>query len=188
MPKDDNFFANNFIITLADAVLNGDTDLVRKRLAQTTIEINQTNESNMTPLMLAAQKGHLEIVRILLDHGASIDEQNSDGMTALMLTTIASYSDIARELLDRGADPVLALSRLDPHNRNFLLDRKNIIDIIEEYIHTPQKQKAVALFFSGKELSNETSPSSASQSRFFLPNALVSIVEDYARPACSPKK
>jgi ankyrin repeat protein len=36
-----------------------------------------------TPLMLASMKGHVEVVRCLLDHGAAMNERDDDSQTAL---------------------------------------------------------------------------------------------------------
>jgi ankyrin repeat protein len=53
-------------------------------------------------LMLAAGRGHVEIMRILLDvSGVHVDEKNSLGGTALMF---ANNVDMARFLISRGAN------------------------------------------------------------------------------------
>src|SRR5260370_30217273 len=38
-----------------------------------------------TPLLVAARQGHAEIVKLLLDHGASVDSVDANGDTALHL-------------------------------------------------------------------------------------------------------
>ena len=52
--------------------------------------VNQADtEDGTTALMLAAQKGRAEVVRILLAAGADVNQaKTSDGMTALMLASL----------------------------------------------------------------------------------------------------
>jgi ankyrin repeat protein len=53
-------------------------------------------------LLVAAQEGHLEIVRYLLDHG--VDISASDGMTALHNACAGGHMDVIDLLLERGAE------------------------------------------------------------------------------------
>lgn len=57
-----------------------------------------------TPLMWAAAGGHAEMVRFLLENGASPDRRADDGTTALMLAAGNGYVDVIRLLLARGAN------------------------------------------------------------------------------------
>merc|ERR1711988_1252382 len=56
-----------------------------------------------TALILAAGKGHLEVVDALLRAGAGVQLQNKKGMTALMLATQKGHSNIVEPLLKAGA-------------------------------------------------------------------------------------
>ena len=57
-----------------------------------------------TPLMLAAQKGNIQIINILLDDGADINKRDyHDEATALIVATEFHQSDAVHVLLDRGA-------------------------------------------------------------------------------------
>lgn len=57
----------------------------------------ETGETGWTPLMRAAQKGHLEIVKALIGSGASINARTSDGRTAM--TIIKNRKDQVYEFL-----------------------------------------------------------------------------------------
>ena len=60
------------------------------------------------PLVAAAGENCLEVVRLLLDRGASINATDHDGWTALIKASEAGYFDVAELLVKRGADIELA--------------------------------------------------------------------------------
>lgn len=57
----------------------------------------------LSPLHMAAQKGHGRIVRLLLQRGTDCNEKDSDGLTPLIHATIRGYEDVTDVLLSRGA-------------------------------------------------------------------------------------
>jgi ankyrin repeat protein len=61
----------------------------------------------LTPLMLAAGAGHLEVARWLVDRGAAVDEQDRTGGTALCMASKEGRTPVVRLLLERGADPTV---------------------------------------------------------------------------------
>jgi ankyrin repeat protein len=58
----------------------------------------------LTPLMLAAREGHVELARMLTDAGAKVDEAAGDGKTALALAIFNGNYEVASFLVDRKAD------------------------------------------------------------------------------------
>lgn len=104
--------------------------------------------SGWTPLMVAAERGNDEIVRILLDAGAAI-EAAVDGGTALYIAAQQGHTSIVRLLLERGADvePVMKLSNVTAlyiasqqgHTSvvNLLLDRGAQIGFVDPGGYTP---------------------------------------------------
>ena len=69
------------------------------------VNVNAADDFGRTPLILAAHKGHDEIVNALLDSGADPNHKNAGGMTALMLSAWRGYAEIVSALLHAGADP-----------------------------------------------------------------------------------
>ena len=63
-----------------------------------------------TPLHFAAQNGHLEVVRLLLERGANVNAQNTDELwwrerrTPLHFAAQNGHLDVVRLLLERGAN------------------------------------------------------------------------------------
>jgi ankyrin repeat protein len=64
-----------------DAISSGDIEAVQKFIDE-KINVNITH-AGVTPLMLAASKGHPAIVQAILQAGANINEKSDDGSTAL---------------------------------------------------------------------------------------------------------
>ncbi|KAG5508324.1 hypothetical protein JIQ42_08246 [Leishmania sp. Namibia] len=61
--------------------------------------------NNASALMWAAFKGHLPIVRFLVDQNAPLEVDNALGHTALQWAITGGHADVVRYLLDHGADP-----------------------------------------------------------------------------------
>ena len=57
-----------------------------------------------TPLHLASRRGHADIARLLLEHGADGNAQNDDGSTPLLLSSSQGHAEVARIVLEQGAD------------------------------------------------------------------------------------
>ena len=57
--------------------------------------VTQPGIGGYTPLLIAAQCGHLELVQWLAGHGGSITQQTDDGSTPLLLALRGGYDDIA---------------------------------------------------------------------------------------------
>lgn len=60
-------------------------------------------ESNKRPLLLAAKENHIEVMRILLEHGADITLSNGQGSTALMAAARCDRLQAVQFLLQAGA-------------------------------------------------------------------------------------
>ncbi len=57
-----------------------------------------------TARMLAAEKGYLGIVSLLLEKGSDINATNADGETSLMMAVKAGHKDVVELLLKNKAD------------------------------------------------------------------------------------
>lgn len=57
-----------------------------------------------TPLHIAALRGDIQAVNLLLDAGADINARGEDGFTALHYAVELCHPDVVRLLLERGAD------------------------------------------------------------------------------------
>jgi ankyrin repeat protein len=83
------------------------------------------NEMQVQPLHAAAAAKEIEIIRMLLDHGADPNARQQAGYTALMECARGGRDDMVSLLLAHGADPTL---RTD--------DRKSAADLAGEQGHS----------------------------------------------------
>jgi ankyrin repeat protein len=89
--------------SLTWAALDGQKDLVKRLLGEGQ-NVNQLDQRGWTPLMAAADEGHIDIVRLLIDWGADINaKRKDDGYTALMIASYKGRADIVKLLIECGA-------------------------------------------------------------------------------------
>jgi ankyrin repeat protein len=85
------------------AIRRGDINLVELLLQQGTSP--NSEDDGTTALMLAAEYGRAEIVKLLLKYEVESGIQDESGNTALMIATQYGYSQIVKVLLEHEADP-----------------------------------------------------------------------------------
>lgn len=120
------------ITTLNIAAGLGDVDMVKALLAA-GVPVDSSYAKNYfeiyTPLFDAAEGGHVQIMRILLAHGASISATRLRGLTALHIAARNGHTEAVRVLLDHGSD-IHAVA----HRRNTALQHAvagNHLDMLE---------------------------------------------------------
>jgi ankyrin repeat protein len=87
-----------------DASDKGDTAEVKTLLSKQPDLVNAKNEKGSTPLHLASFKGHLEVVKFLLEKGADIEAINGGGFTSLQLAAYGGHRDVVEFLIDKGSN------------------------------------------------------------------------------------
>jgi ankyrin repeat protein len=83
------------------ALRRGETEGVTKALAA-GCDANAA-EDGMSPLLYAAKNGQVEIVRVLLDHGADLTRSIIGGDTALHVAARENRAEVLKLLISRGA-------------------------------------------------------------------------------------
>ena len=99
-----------------DAAESGDLKKVQELLMTHPDWVDVLDEEGETPLLEAAEEGHLEVVLLLLERGANLNHQDRDGETALMEAAGESRVDCVNLLLRKGA----GLGALDNDGRSVL--------------------------------------------------------------------
>lgn len=85
-------------------------------VAELMIKVGEANvdpDSIMSPLVLATNRCHADVVRLLLDHGATVDRRDETNRTPLLIACEKGFEDIATYLLRAGANPNAADRRGD---------------------------------------------------------------------------
>ncbi|GES59583.1 Pfs, NACHT and Ankyrin domain protein [Aspergillus terreus] len=74
-----------------------------ERAGEELLEVQ--DDKGQTPLIVAARQGKLEVVKLLLDKGASVTARDGEGWTAAHRAAWNGHEQTIRLLVDRGAHP-----------------------------------------------------------------------------------
>ena len=101
------------------------------------MELDQYNGDGVTPLFIAAAKGHRKIVQFLLQYGADPDMRTSTnnsypGRTPLMISAYYGHLDAARQLIAAGAD--VSLQRKDGMDALYYASWKGHLSIVQDIL------------------------------------------------------
>lgn len=108
--------------TLNDATDDGDSllslacsagyyELAQVLLAMSAQVEDRGQKNDCTPLMEAASAGHIDIIDLLIRHGADVNAQSSTGNTPLMYACAGGHVSAVKTLLVHGAN-------VEDHNEN----------------------------------------------------------------------
>jgi ankyrin repeat protein len=87
------------------AVLCGFTSLAKRLIVVDAEDVNANCGYHGSPLHAASYRGHVDSVRLLLDHGANVNARSEEKMRSPLLSAYyGSHLEVMRLLLERGAD------------------------------------------------------------------------------------
>lgn len=78
---------------------------INKAITSQKVDVNTKDEEGRALLHWACDRGHKELVSVLLQHKADINGQDNEGQTALHYASACEFADIVELLLNAGADP-----------------------------------------------------------------------------------
>lgn len=88
--------------TLWDASLNGKIETVRTLVESE--DVNEQNQAGETPLFAASSNGHVDVVNLLIEAGASVNRAKHKGTTPLWIASQEGYDSIVKLLIEKGAN------------------------------------------------------------------------------------
>ncbi len=98
--EDENDSLESALLTAASK-----NDIVQLRSLLPSVNVNHADASGQTALHLAADKGSLECVQLLVQYGANVNAADADGISVLQSAVEAGWVEIVQYLLAQGADP-----------------------------------------------------------------------------------
>lgn len=93
-------------VVLFNAVQQGNVKEVARLIDHEGFLIEEENEDEVTPLMLASMLGLVPMVTMLVKKGADVDTDDENNNTALHMAAWQGYEGVADILLGGGADPM----------------------------------------------------------------------------------
>ena len=128
----DMLLAHGARYTIYIAAIRGDSPFVREALSQDSSLANFEDTCHRRPISAAARRNDLEMVRLLLQHGAdpNLPEEGAPRGHALWVAVYHQHREMARVLVEHGADPnamvessgtPILFARKDPELHRLLL-------------------------------------------------------------------
>ncbi|CDS01347.1 probable PHO81-cyclin-dependent kinase inhibitor [Sporisorium scitamineum] len=99
---------------LSYAAMAGHTDVCQYLLSLPSISAATYDLDGFSPLILAVMNGRTDAVRILLEHGASVEPRDATDLIPLCLASSGGHAEIVKLLLQKGAKIVSNAEGLYP--------------------------------------------------------------------------
>ena len=96
----------------------------------TEIDGTEDPSQGASPLILASERGHKDVVQLLLTSGADPNLADEDGFTPLIDAVDDGHFEVAKLLLDYGADPNLA-NKIDGYVPLMYASLSGFMDIVK---------------------------------------------------------
>lgn len=168
---------NKHDFELLEAARAGDDDKIREVILKTLNEVDgKCKFQGRTALHLAAQGGHANLAKILLEKGSNMQQKSSSGETAFFMAIKEGHTAVVHILLENGAsvheksNPKTGMSPLCMAVRyrhtdvvKLLIDHGSIPEIVTSYSHalieaiTSEQEEIVVLLLKNGTNVNQRS-------------------------------
>ena len=91
-------------VSLVAAARRGYLETIRALVVQAGVDVNGADDSGLTALFVAAEEGHVDVIRVLVELGAHVRKRNERGDAALCGAAMHGHVDAVQALIDHGAD------------------------------------------------------------------------------------
>jgi len=134
---------NKQFVDFQDLVCNGDIDRVRSLIALDPALVTLENGDN-SGLILAADSGNEEMVKLLLEGGANVNYANETGDTPLAAACFSGSIELVKLLLEKGAN----IEHVDRFGVSILDNARDHPELVF-FLKNFQNQKRLALKSKG---------------------------------------
>lgn len=100
----------------------GYPEKLQKMIEEGQVVEDDPHVDGVTGLHVAAQSGHLEMVKLLVENGINVSHKDDEGRIALTLAVANSHADIAKVLVAAGSDPNTPYIDDEGESHNLLFD------------------------------------------------------------------
>lgn len=90
--------------SLIKAVENNDVGKVQEILLDTSYPINETNDKNETPLLIATHENYIDVAKLLIEAGADINQQDRIQDSAYLYAGAQGKTEILKHMIEH-AEP-----------------------------------------------------------------------------------
>ncbi|CAD5120790.1 DgyrCDS9349 [Dimorphilus gyrociliatus] len=98
------------------AVRVGDLTVIRSKIEETPTLANEIGRTGRPPLCVAADYGHFDVIKYLIERGANVNACDSHGITPLLSAIYEGHKECVELLLSNGADK----SKKAPNGQSYL--------------------------------------------------------------------
>ncbi|KAI0447555.1 ankyrin repeat-containing domain protein [Xylaria telfairii] len=109
--------------------------------------IDAPDGSGRNPISYAAEKGHAQIVRFLLEQGASLKSDDRLGLTPMHYAASNGHANVAKLLIDAGVSPLIQKTKNTPY-REYEQLGSNKGDTALQYAFTGNHGAVITVFLS----------------------------------------
>lgn len=107
---------------VCELAANGNIVALKQVIAKDRVLVHSRDVDGMTPLHWASDRGHIDVIRLLLASGADINAQDLCDNTPLHIAGMANQKEVVRLLIDSKAD--LTLENADGENAAHVIKRE----------------------------------------------------------------